>query len=1341
MAKQYKDLSRKQIGNVPTIDTSLIKPQNPKPNVDALEALKGTIGVLNDFYVEGATREAKKIGLEDGANSITVDSNNVPQISAPESGGTIYQEAFLKSQVVAYQNSITTSVQGRVNKSLQEFSKLGNASDIGSLQTILKTNLDPILETIDPSQKQYTRSVIQNQSSAVLKSFISQDITRQDGIAKQNVADGIKNFKQSIEKNNVQFGSPEFEKIKNSIASLLDTGVRLNDKTYSKGYIDNLSKEINSLAKVNSFQNLLLGVNEEGKNNANVKELGLVQGIINGENKSVTINNVVINKKYINDLNLLDAEKRSLATKIATISTDRVNDVKYNIQEITTLVQKKYKDAPLELNEFINSNNDKGAKEYIDNLNVNNILDNSNIENNYLNKKAANEVSQSIKDKLRNTLNQNLILKANALKKNKIDAIGKSVKIELRTANADEALKKIEQITSVSNDTFFLSLKDTITNNPAQWNTMNTFMQELEGKIELNNNPKELKTLINLIEGNGSSNDENYFGYNIQEITNKLGTLTDYALDRLKALDAEMKTGGTLSESDMLYDKVIVKNNPNQNSFTSKQINGVLNDNVDKFQALNIRIEDIPYDPKNENHPVNTTLRVLKRNNGNAQLTSGNKLLNIAKQGINNGNYKAINNIGIPLFTGANQLGFDSIAEQKNLIAKFKAVEKYSEADLKKFTDIAQNLNKDNKNVWDNTAINVMVAIKQGTTKQFTQNPSEENAINIFKSNVDVNTLVFKAMKKSGIDPVKGNALIEGHKIDLYYKIASNIILGNEINYKDIIKETSGEFFELNSLATVDPEAPNADQDLFQTFNKVITPQENELVSVGQDFFDSKDVDLKPNAIVNLVPLMLDLKKNIANGNINIDNIIEDNLIKSDNVISRFKKRTEKLGYKYRRNQKKKAKFDVKEIKGIPKYTMNGDINLIDLFSIKGQDVIPGRNLFFSKQSYIDADNKPKLGYIAKIIIDNVQHIVTDTEGKEYVFDAPVDDSAFVSILNKSNAVDDAIAKKNKTVSPSSISGLDEMGGSETIKPKEKKSTEDKLPSIKNKALLNDEEYKIYNTKRQILVSGIVEDSSLNATVKKNMVIELSDNEYVIAPSQKIDINDNGEPVIKDLTEEEAIANTDENTTVYKSKINAENVNDKMHKLIKEDINDIMEDEVSEPIMSILSPRGEGQAVVNTVVDVLNTALPMDEWTQKIMKGMASTESQNGTDDRTYTNASTGIWQLDKGTPDVSLYADIKARYKKDKDAGKNSLLVRNVDKLTASLNKQGYDFNLPTMTYEELKKPINNGAVARLWLTNYSTDKYNTLEKAAAFWKKNYNTKKGDGKVKHFLDKAKAHY
>ena len=89
----------------------------------------------------------------------------------------------------------------------------------------------------------------------------------------------------------------------------------------------------------------------------------------------------------------------------------------------------------------------------------------------------------------------------------------------------------------------------------------------------------------------------------------------------------------------------------------------------------------------------------------------------------------------------------------------------------------------------------------------------------------------------------------------------------------------------------------------------------------------------------------------------------------------------------------------------------------------------------------------------------------------------------------------------------------------------------------------------------------------------------------------------------------------------------------------------------------------------------------------------------------------------------------------------KNSLLVRNVDKLTASLNKQGYDFNLPTMTYEELKKPINNGAVARLWLTNYSTDKYNTLEKAAAFWKKNYNTKKGDGKVKHFLDKAKAHY
>ena len=432
--------------------------------------------------------------------------------------------------------------------------------------------------------------------------------------------------------------------------------------------------------------------------------------------------------------------------------------------------------ASLELNEFINSNNDEGAKEYIDNLNVNNILEKSNFENNYVNQNIANNVSQTIKDSLLNTLNQSLILKANALKKDKIEAIGKNVSIELRTANADEALNLIE----------------------------------LEGKIELNNNPKELKALINLIEGNGSSNDENYFGYNIQEITNKLGTLTDYALDRLKALDSEMKTGGTLSEKDMLYEKVIVKNNPNQNSFTSKQINGVLNDNVDKLQALNIKIADIPYDSKNENHPVNTTLRVLKRNNGNAQLTSSNKLLNIAKQGINNGNFNAINNIGIPLFTGANQLGFDSIAEQKNLIAKYKAVEQYTEADLKKFTDIAQNLNKDNKNVWDNTAINVMVAIKQGTTKQFTQNPSEENAINIFKSNVDVNTLVFKAMKKSGIDPVKGNALIEAHKIDLYYKIASNIILGNEINYKDIIKETSGEFFELNSLATVDPEAPNA---------------------------------------------------------------------------------------------------------------------------------------------------------------------------------------------------------------------------------------------------------------------------------------------------------------------------------------------------------------------------------------------------------------------------------------------------------------------------------------------------------------------------------------------------
>nr|ADD93942.1 hypothetical protein [uncultured marine bacterium MedDCM-OCT-S08-C235] len=174
-----------------------------------------------------------------------------------------------------------------------------------------------------------------------------------------------------------------------------------------------------------------------------------------------------------------------------------------------------------------------------------------------------------------------------------------------------------------------------------------------------------------------------------------------------------------------------------------------------------------------------------------------------------------------------------------------------------------------------------------------------------------------------------------------------------------------------------------------------------------------------------------------------------------------------------------------------------------------------------------------------------------------------------------------------------------------------------------------------------------------------------------------------------------------------------------MYKVTTEDIDDYLGEDNSLPNNNILSLTGKGQQVVDDTIDVLNNALGFGKWEKALLKGIAMTESKNGNDKRTYkVRGSVGIWQLDKGKADVSLFADLQDKYKKALKTGTNKLLVKNVEKLTAGLKKQGYDFNLLNMTYKELQKPINNGAIARLWLTQYKHQSMIHLKKLLVFGK-----------------------
>ena len=311
----------------------------------------------------------------------------------------------------------------------------------------------------------------------------------------------------------------------------------------------------------------------------------------------------------------------------------------------------------------------------------------------------------------------------------------------------------------------------------------------------------------------------------------------------------------------------------------------------------------------------------------------------------------------------------------------------------------------------------------------------------------------------------------------------------------------------------------------------------------------------------------------------------------------------------------------------------------------------------------------------------------------------------------------------------------------------EKPDQSNAIPSLSNKANLNNAEAFVVNTKRNLLLKNAITPDSYNSSAKTNYIIE-NDNKFLLVPSQAVYYQD-GQPQVLNFTLEDAkkfAYHNINNIPQYDSKREAENRNKVIEKVVEEDASDLLGDANAVPVPELQNITSKGLSVVNNTIDVINKALPFGKWEKAMLQGIAVTESDYGQHEDTFkpNRGSIGIWQLDKGTADKSMFQDLKRRYKEyQANNSKHTLFGKNVDKIAEGLKKQGYDFNLATMTYRQVQQPINSGAVVRLFLTLYKTSDYNSLAKAGAFWKKWYNTyaPNAGGKIEDFTSKAAIHY
>lgn len=154
----------------------------------------------------------------------------------------------------------------------------------------------------------------------------------------------------------------------------------------------------------------------------------------------------------------------------------------------------------------------------------------------------------------------------------------------------------------------------------------------------------------------------------------------------------------------------------------------------------------------------------------------------------------------------------------------------------------------------------------------------------------------------------------------------------------------------------------------------------------------------------------------------------------------------------------------------------------------------------------------------------------------------------------------------------------------------------------------------------------------------------------------------------------------------------------------------------------ILTERACGKKVVEEVVEKVNSVFTVGD--NEFLKRIAWRESKFGRDWNTFTkpNYYGGIWQVD----DTGFYDT--------QNDGAHGDLPRKWNLTREKFPNLTY---WPDVQWMDLLKPLYSGLAARLKLSNVDDHipPASDIEGQANYWKDYYNTKKGKGKPKEFVE------
>jgi hypothetical protein len=149
---------------------------------------------------------------------------------------------------------------------------------------------------------------------------------------------------------------------------------------------------------------------------------------------------------------------------------------------------------------------------------------------------------------------------------------------------------------------------------------------------------------------------------------------------------------------------------------------------------------------------------------------------------------------------------------------------------------------------------------------------------------------------------------------------------------------------------------------------------------------------------------------------------------------------------------------------------------------------------------------------------------------------------------------------------------------------------------------------------------------------------------------------------------------------------------------------------------TILVSNASGESTVDETVAAVDQLFGGGEF----LKRVAKVESNFGADKGTFRKrGDRGIWQLNQktgfeATKDVKAHPGLKKAHEKIRE-------------------EFGIDWN--EVSFEDLGKPLISALAARLFLLTIPEKIPDTLEGQAVYWKKHYNTVKGKGTTKKFIE------